>query len=299
MRLLFLLLGLAAAWSATAQQPRTYPMAQGGEIVLPAGDLSFADAVVAFEEGDPPSKVDASRTAGNLIGPPDHAARDRAAFLSLGCGGNVTVQFIDNALINVPGPDLHVWEVGRDVEPMALAISADGTDWIEVGRIEGGTASVDISDRAAPGATYRFVRIADLECQGRGNRWPGADIDAVAAVGTVQRFVFDAGVLFEVGAAALSPDAEAVLSAFARTVAEVSPTRLVIEGHTDATGSDADNLALSQGRAAAVRAFLEPRLAMGGPRLETRGAGEAEPVAPNDTEEGRAANRRVEIIAYP
>ena len=125
---MFRFLAAALVAAPALAQPATYPTAQGGEIVLPGGTASFADAVVAFDEGDPPSKIAESRVPENLLGEPDHAERDRAGFLTLGCEGSVTLAFEDNALIDVEGADLHVFEVGQDVEPMTAAISTDGAE---------------------------------------------------------------------------------------------------------------------------------------------------------------------------
>ena len=110
-----------------------------------------------------------------------------------------------------------------DVEPTRLAISRDGRKWLDVGTIAGATASLDIAGIAEPGASYRFVRLKDVNCMSRGGRWPGADVDAVAAVGTAERFVFDAGVLFALDDDALSANARAVLMRFAKQTAERNP----------------------------------------------------------------------------
>jgi len=71
-----------------------------------------------------------------------------------------------------------------------------------------------------------------------------------------------------------------------------------IEGYTDARGSDAANEALSQRRAMAVRDYLAQR-GVDGSMLEAVGRGEADPIASNDTPDGRANNRRVEIVIQP
>ena len=71
--------------------------------------------------------------------------------------------------------------------------------------------------------------------------------------------------------------------------------RIRIVGHTDDVGSEQDNIALSLGRAEAVKRALTER-GVEGVRIETEGKGESEPIAPNDSEEGRAENRRVEFI---
>jgi outer membrane protein OmpA-like peptidoglycan-associated protein len=71
--------------------------------------------------------------------------------------------------------------------------------------------------------------------------------------------------------------------------------KLVIEGHTDATGSDAHNQTLSQQRAESVKAYLV-KAGVDGGRLKPTGFGESKPVADNATELGRAQNRRVELV---
>ena len=71
---------------------------------------------------------------------------------------------------------------------------------------------------------------------------------------------------------------------------------LAVEGHTDNVASDAYNLELSGRRAAAVQAALGTRFGIGGARLTTSGMGESRPQDRNDTLEGRARNRRVELV---
>lgn len=285
--------------AAAAQTPRDYPKAQGGTITLPAGAISFADRVIRFDEGDPPSKRNDARNPEAVLGPPDRDAAGEGAALTLGCRGSIVLEFADNALIDVEGPDLHVWEVGDDMEPTEVAISRDGRAWTEVGSISGGTASLDIAEAIEGSASYRYVRITDRDCQSRGGRWPGADIDAVAAVGTAARIVLDNSVLFSVDEAALSEQARQALDDLASRIAEASVSRLEIEGHTDAQGSLAYNSDLSERRAKAVRRYLETQEALQGLTLEIRAVGEAEPIASNKTEQGRRTNRRVEILAFP
>jgi len=70
---------------------------------------------------------------------------------------------------------------------------------------------------------------------------------------------------------------------------------VLVEGHTDSTGSDSLNQELSDRRASAVRTALIDK-GIGGDRVTTRGYGEAYPIADNDTAAGRQLNRRVEII---
>ncbi|MEJ6398412.1 OmpA family protein [Yoonia sp. 208BN28-4] len=295
MRILALTTALALTAPALAQTPQSYSDGARGEVTLPQGDLSFADAVVAQTPGSGTITASAADPA-SAIGPPDYTGDNNGGtFATLGCGGTLTLQFTDNALIDLPGPDLHVFEVGPDVEGTALAISQDGTTWAEVGGIAGGRSEIDIAAVADPDATYSFVRLTDdgVSCSGR---FAGADIDAVAAIGTATRFTLDGAVLFDVDSADLKPAAETALADIAGDIAKAGAVTIAVVGHTDATGSTDYNQSLSQARATTVRDFLTTQPDLSGIDATARGAGEAEPVETNDTEEGRAANRRVEII---
>ena len=289
------------AGPAQADTAKTYPKSQGGTITLPAGDISFADRVVRFDEGKPPSRRAPARDPQTILGPTDrpktkNRARLEATTLTLGCRGSITLEFTDNALIDVDGPDLHIWEAGKEVEPTHLEISRDGETWIKIGTAKGATASLDIAGAAQPGVSYRFVRLTDANCLGRSGGYPGADIDAVAAIGSAERFVFEAGVLFAFDQARLSEKAAGVLRDFAQKVGARDVSGLVIEGHTDAKGSDQYNMDLSRQRAQAVLNFLAQQPELARADMQIRAAGEREPVADNDTETGRQKNRRVEII---
>ncbi len=107
----------------------------------------------------------------------------------------------------------------------------------------------------------------------------------------------DAG--FATGSARLNPRLDPVLNELAGSVQQ-NPTETVqIVGHTDSTGSDSINYPLSQDRAQSVQNFLVGR-GVQAQRISTQGLGSQSPVASNDTAEGRALNRRVEIfVAYP
>lgn len=100
---------------------------------------------------------------------------------------------------------------------------------------------------------------------------------------------------FDVGRADIKPNFRSVLDAFADGLKRNPAARVTIIGHTDSTGSDAINNPLSINRAAAVRDYLVVRgVAIG--RIAIDGRGSREPIASNDTAEGRARNRRVEIF---
>lgn len=103
-----------------------------------------------------------------------------------------------------------------------------------------------------------------------------------------------AGSAFSSGSASLTAPAQASLRALARQLRGGGES-ISIQGHTDSQGADAANLALSQKRAEAVRRVLEDAGLPGG-RLQASGLGATAPVADNQSSDGRARNRRVEII---
>lgn len=104
---------------------------------------------------------------------------------------------------------------------------------------------------------------------------------------------------FATGSYAIEPDFRSVLDRFASSLQENPGTRISIIGHTDSTGGDTINNPLSVNRAASTRDYLSSRgVSMG--RMSIDGRGAREPIAGNETPEGRARNRRVEIfVAEP
>jgi outer membrane protein OmpA-like peptidoglycan-associated protein len=102
-------------------------------------------------------------------------------------------------------------------------------------------------------------------------------------------------VSFAVGRADIQPNFRPILDTFAQGMVRNPEARVLIVGHTDSTGSDAINNPLSINRAASVRDYLAARgVPMSSMTIDGRGS--REPVASNDTAEGRARNRRVEIF---
>jgi outer membrane protein OmpA-like peptidoglycan-associated protein len=101
-------------------------------------------------------------------------------------------------------------------------------------------------------------------------------------------------ILFNSGKATLKAESYSELNKLVRLLLENSSVRIEVSGHTDNVGSASLNKRLSRSRAESVKNYLQSHGVDAG-RIEFQGYGFDRPIAPNDTPEGRAANRRVEI----
>lgn len=104
------------------------------------------------------------------------------------------------------------------------------------------------------------------------------------------------GIYFDTGSDRVRPESTPTLKEIATMLKEHADLKLTIEGHTDNVGDDAANQALSEKRAAAVKAHLVSTYGVDAGRLESKGVGESKPSASNDSAEGRQQNRRVELV---
>lgn len=127
-------------------------------------------------------------------------------------------------------------------------------------------------------------------------------LESLRAIASVQEkesetvITLAGSVLFKTGESTLLPNAEKNLLRVTEALKSFALERkVVVEGHTDSVGTDQANLELSRARAESVRTFLVTH-GLAPDRVEARGLGEAQPVASNDTPEGRANNRRVELV---
>jgi outer membrane protein OmpA-like peptidoglycan-associated protein len=105
-------------------------------------------------------------------------------------------------------------------------------------------------------------------------------------------------ITFDFDSSTLKPQFTPILDNVAQTLTQYNQTVVEVAGHTDNVGTDSYNQALSERRANSVAAYLGSRGVMQ-QRMITVGAGESRPIASNDTESGRAQNRRVEITLVP
>jgi outer membrane protein OmpA-like peptidoglycan-associated protein len=106
------------------------------------------------------------------------------------------------------------------------------------------------------------------------------------------------GITFAVDSSTVQPTFQTTLDKVATTLNQYEKTYIDVMGHTDSTGTDAYNQALSERRASAVAGYLSSRGVVSA-RMATKGYGESQPKASNLDEAGRAENRRVEIRIVP
>ena len=103
------------------------------------------------------------------------------------------------------------------------------------------------------------------------------------------------GINFETGKSAIQPDSEGVLGEIVKLMEQNADLKLSVEGHTDNVGTAASNQVLSEKRAQAVVAWLTAH-GVESARLSAKGWGQTKPIADNSTDDGRAKNRRVELV---
>ncbi|MDP2386099.1 MAG: OmpA family protein [Bacteroidota bacterium] len=281
-------------------QEKEYNDGHGGKVKLPLGDISFTDKVVSFKIGNP-KPVPENSIAKDAIGTPNFNDTTVTGFVSLGTGGELVLAFTDNALVNIDGPDLYVFEMGKYVEETFLYVSKDAKKWISVGKISGGNALVDIGDSTKVGEIFTYIKLQDAKTPTKDKSWPGADIDAVAAIGSAKQLSLNALYLFNTNEAKIKPAAKPDLDKIVTELKANPLYEVVINGHTDSTGNKKLNQKLSLDRANAIKTYIVTKA----PALKTKikiktnGYADDYPVASNNNAEGRELNRRVEVFFIP
>ena len=117
----------------------------------------------------------------------------------------------------------------------------------------------------------------------------------VERVGEGILITFDSGILFDVDKYNLKPETQANAKKLAGTLNKYDDTNVHVLGHTDNTGTEKYNLTLSKKRAVAIKDYLEDQK-VASSRMDVQGLGESDPIATNETADGRQLNRRVEIV---
>ncbi len=159
-----------------------------------------------------------------------------------------------------------------------------------IGHQSGNTAAGAIIGAAVGGATGAIIGDhMDKQANELKADLKGAQVERV---GEGIKITFDSGLMFDLNSYVLNPDTKTNLASLAKTLNKYEDTNILIEGHTDQTGSEEHNMTLSRKRALAVANYMEG-LAVKSSRVTTTGYGETQPVSVNDAE-----NRRVEVAIY-
>lgn len=164
-----------------------------------------------------------------------------------------------------------------------------------IGNATGNTALGAILGAAIGGAAGAYIgSYMDKQAAEIENDIDGAEVERV---GEGIKITFDSGIVFDVNKSDLKSQFQGELSELAVILKKYEDTEILLEGHTDATGSDDYNLELSKKRAQSVSNFLAGQ-GVTVNRFTIMGYGEAQPIADNETTAGRQQNRRVEVAIY-
>jgi outer membrane protein OmpA-like peptidoglycan-associated protein len=164
-----------------------------------------------------------------------------------------------------------------------------------IGKATGSTAAGVIIGAAVGGIAGGIIG-AEMDKQARELKQniPGARVERV---GEGIAVTFASGLLYDFDSDVVRPEARSNLRNLAKSLSKYPGSDLLIVGHTDQVGAASYNQSLSERRAAAAANVLVAE-GVRRTRIATRGMGETEPLAGNDTEAGRQANRRVEVAIY-
>jgi outer membrane protein OmpA-like peptidoglycan-associated protein len=151
-----------------------------------------------------------------------------------------------------------------------------------IGGVVGGAAGAVIGD-------YMDKQAAEMQRDLEGAR--------IERVGEGIKITFQGGLLFDVDRSDLRPAAQENLVKLTTILQKYDDTNVLVEGHTDATGTEDYNMQLSLRRSSTVATFLAGQ-GVAAARLSAVGYGEIQPIATNETADGRQQNRRVEVAIF-
>ena len=186
-------------------------------------------------------------------------------------------------------------EWNRTAKGAAIGAGAGGAAGGLIGHATGNTVAGVLIGAAVGGAAgalignYMDKQAAEIERDIEGAR--------VERVGEGIKITFDSGILLDVNKANLKYNSKTELTKLGTILNKYDDTNILLAGHTDATGSDQYNLELSRRRAQSVSDYLTIQNIIT-ERFTVQGYGESDPIASNDTADGRAQNRRVEVAIW-
>jgi outer membrane protein OmpA-like peptidoglycan-associated protein len=176
-----------------------------------------------------------------------------------------------------------------------IGAGAGGAVGAAVGAATGSTARGAIIGAAVGGVAGAVIGAQmDKQREELASELEGARVERY---GEGLLITFASGLLFDFDSSVVRGAARDNLTNLAQSLRNYPDTEVLIVGHTDSQGSDSYNQGLSERRAAAARDYLVTQ-GVASNRIRTMGLGESEPVATNDTDAGRAQNRRVEVAIF-
>jgi len=190
-----------------------------------------------------------------------------------------------------PSPTAVVRNYENAIKKAGGEIIGSNPNWWVVGKIvqDGKEAWV----QAEKGNGKIWLRIVEKEAM---EQFIEADAAAFAKDINTTGHAAVYGILFDTGKADIKPESAKALEEIAKLLKADPALKLHVVGHTDSTGSQEGNIALSMARAKSVVKSLTESYGIAASRLNPYGCGQYAPVSTNDTDEGRAKNRRVELV---
>ncbi len=140
-----------------------------------------------------------------------------------------------------------------------------------------------------------MTEVEVVEPKGMGNSMVKSNSNAIASALETSGKIALEDIYFDTAKATLKPESADAIAQIAKALTAHPALKVEIDGHTDNMGTAESNLVLSQHRAESVRTELVAK-GIGASRLTAKGFGQGKPVAANDSETGRAKNRRVELV---
>lgn len=199
------------------------------------------------------------------------------------------------AVLAITATFLYSCNSSKTVQGGAVGAAAGGVIGAVIGNQSGSTVEGAIFGAMVGGAAGLIIGdIMDKQTKKLREDLEGAEI---IRVGEGIRITFDSGVMFATNEHQLNAETKANLAELSKTLLEYEDTEILIEGHTDDTGSEEYNQTLSEKRANSVSQYLATQ-GVTVSRITTKGYGELQPRTDNSTEAGKGKNRRVEVAIY-
>jgi outer membrane protein OmpA-like peptidoglycan-associated protein len=185
--------------------------------------------------------------------------------------------------------------LSKTLQGAGIGAAAGGVIGGIIGKQSGHTATGAIIGAAIGGTAGALIgHYMDKQAEEMQRDIKGAKVERV---GEGIKITFDSGILFEVNKYDLQTEAKTNITNLAKILNKYPDTNILIEGHTDSTGTLEHNQKLSEQRAESVSSYLKG-LNVQIPRISTAGYGPNQPVATNSDADGRRQNRRVEVAIF-